>query len=438
MNSSWIAKAIGDAPIHIGDGNYSSKYPKSSEFVKNGIPFITASDFRNGRISSANFRYISPELHATLTKGHLRAGDVLLVTRGNGLGTVAFVDKEFEGANINAQLVLLRPVNTEVDPRFLYYLLSSSNYQGVFKSYASGSAQPQLPINSLVHIKLTYPSSNEQRAIAHILGSLDDKIELNRRMNETLEVTARALFKSWFVDFDPVHSKARGEQPPGLDMETAALFPASFEESELGMIPAGWRVKQLDEIATYTNGLALQKYPPNDENDYLPVIKIRELRQGNADNNSDKASTDIGAAFIVDDGDVLFSWSGSLLVDLWTGGRGALNQHLFKVTSAQYPRWLYYFWTLAYLDNFIDIAADKATTMGHIKRHHLSESLVVVPNDDVLPYVTEQIEPYIDAIVNNRVNSRTLAEIRDALLPKLVSGELRVGEVDLNADIGLS
>ncbi|MBZ0188432.1 MAG: hypothetical protein K8F91_19445, partial [Candidatus Obscuribacterales bacterium] len=176
-------------------------------------------------------------------------------------------------------------------------------------------------------------------------------------------------------------------------------------------------------------GLALQKYPAEDEAEYLPVVKIRELRQGNIDSNSDKASTDIPDGYVVQDGDVLFSWSGSLLVDVWTGGKGGLNQHLFKVTSDHYPRWLYYFWTLTYLDSFIQIAADKATTMGHIKRHHLSESLVVVPNDEVLPALTNQIEPYIEAIVNNRIESRTLTETRDALLPKLVSGELRVGEM---------
>jgi type I restriction enzyme, S subunit len=323
-------------------------------------------------------------------------------------------------------------VNPELaEPEFVFWYLQFLYGTGIMVNYQvqhTGVARFQYTTFA-ENVEIPLPPLAEQRAIAEILGSLDDKIEANRRQNETLEATARAIFKSWFVDFDPVHAKSRGEHPPGMDAEMAALFPDSFEDSELGLIPRGWGVKSLDEIATYLNGLALQKYPAEDETDFLPVIKIRELRQGAPDDSSNRASTTIPPAYIVNDGDVLFSWSGSLLVDIWTGGKGALNQHLFKVISDRYPRWLYYFWTLFYLDEFIQIAADKATTMGHIKRHHLSDSLVVIPNDDILPVLTAHIEPYIEAMVNNRIESRTLAETRDALLPRLVSGSLRVGDL---------
>ena len=262
-------------------------------------------------------------------------------------------------------------------------------------------------------------------AIAHILGSLDDKIELNRRENATLEAIARAIFKSWFVDFDPVHAKARGEQPYGMDAETAALFPDSFENSELGPIPAGWGIGALDTIAHFQNGLALQKYPPEDD-EYLPVIKIRELRQGYSDNKSDKASPNIKEECILYDGDVVFSWSGSLLVDIWCGGKAALNQHLFKVTSETYPKWFYYYWTLHHLDEFQRIAADKATTMGHIKRGHLSAAKLPIPPRDLLERADEVIAPYLETQVINRLQARTLSELRDALLPKLISGQIRI------------
>jgi len=158
-------------------------------------------------------------------------------------------------------------------------------------------------------------------------------------MNQTLEAIARTFFKSWFVDFDPVRAKAEGRDP-GLPKQIADLFPDSFEESELGEIPRGWRVSGLDEIANFLNGLALQKYPPKNGRS-LPVIKIAQLRAGNTD-GADRASADLEPYYIVDDGDILFSWSGSLECVLWAGGRGALNQHLFKVTSVNYPKWFYY------------------------------------------------------------------------------------------------
>ena len=245
MTTKLTYRTLGELPIKIGDGNYSSKYPKASEFLSYGVPFISASDLVNGRIQSSNLRYISPNLHRILTKGHLKAGDILLVTRGNGVGLTAYVDSEYADANINAQLVLLRADNKELNSRFLYYLLSSPEYYGVLKAYGSGSAQPQLPIGSLLRVGIKYPQYQDQVAIADILGSLDDKIELNRRMNATLEESARALFKSWFVDFDPARAKMEGRQPEGIDAETAALFPDRLVESELGLIPEGWHIGAL-------------------------------------------------------------------------------------------------------------------------------------------------------------------------------------------------
>jgi hypothetical protein len=213
-------------------------------------------------------------------------------------------------------------------------------------------------------IEIPIPPPPEQRAIAHILGTLDDKIELNRRTNETLEAMARALFQSWFVDFDPVRAKAAGRDP-GLPKPLADLFPTRLVDSELGEIPEGWEVKNLDEIARFLNGLALQNYPASDGRS-LPVIKIAQLRARNTQ-GADRASADIDPDYIIEDGDILFSWSGSLECVLWAGGKGALNQHLFKVTSDRYPKWLCYLGIHHHLDDFRHIAAGKATTMGDVK-----------------------------------------------------------------------
>jgi type I restriction enzyme S subunit len=240
-------------------------------------------------------------------------------------------------------------------------------------------------------------------------------------MNETLEAMARALFTSWFVDFAPVRAKTEGLDP-GLTEQFARSFPHSFDQSEIGKIPAGWEVCGLDQIGRFLNGLALQKFPSKGEV-ALPVIKIAQLRAGNAE-GADKASVNIPADYIIEDGDVLFSWSGSLECVLWTGGRGALNQHLFKVTSSEYPKWFYYLWIHRHLEEFRHIAASKATTMGHIQRHHLSAAKVVLPPAKFLNAADIHINPLIEAIIQNDLQSRTLRAIRNGLLPKLISGEI--------------
>ncbi len=278
-------------------------------------------------------------------------------------------------------------------------------------------------------VSVPLPNTNVQHVIAHILGTLDDKIELNRRTNETLEAMARAIFKSWFVDFDPVRAKASGEPPEsicrrlGLSPDVLALFPDSFQDSELGEIPSGWEIKGLDGIASYLNGLALQKFPADDDGAWLPVIKIAQLRAGHT-KTADRASEAIPKDYVIQNGDVLFSWSGSLEVEIWCGGEGALNQHLFKVTSQQFPKWFYYLWTKNHLESFRLIAANKATTMGHIQRKHLSEAKVVVPALLLIESMSSILAPIIDQFISNKLESSMLAKTRDTLLPKLLSGEL--------------
>jgi len=340
----------------------------------------------------------------------------VVIGRYGTLGQVFFIREPFWPLNT---ALYVRDFKGN-DPRFVAYALTTLNYQAAVDK----AAVPGVNRNDLHRFPVLWPSLPVQRAIAHILGTLDDKIELNGQMNETLEAIARAIFKSWLVDFDPVRAKVAGRDPPGMDAETAALFPDAFEESPLGKIPRGWGVASLDEVADFLNGLALQKFPPTGEGD-LPVIKIAELRRGDTA-RSDRANSHIPPGYVVDDGDVLFSWSGSLEVCIWTGGLGALNQHLFKVTSRLYPKWFYYFWLKEYLPDFQAIASGKATTMGHIQRHHLTEAKVLVPPSDLLARAGAAIGPMIEMRVSNKIEARTLAAIRDTLLPKLISGEARI------------
>lgn len=234
------------------------------------------------------------------------------------------------------------------------------------------------------------PHLSEQRAIGSILGSLDDKIDLLRRENNTLEAMAETLFRQCFVEEDP----------------------------------QGWECKTLDTLANFQNGLACQKFRPTNNIDRLPVLKIKELNDGITP-ETEWATSQVASKYIVELGDVIFSWSGSLVLKIWGGERCVLNQHLFKVTSHEYPKWLYYLWTKQYLPEYIGIAEGKSTTMGHIQKHDLIRSTLIPPKD-ILADIDGKISPYFEKIIFNLRQIQTLIRLRDTLLPKLMSGELRV------------
>ena len=336
-----------------------------------------------------------------------------------------------------------RGVAYSPDPFFVidtaYYVVSKSKHDMRWLFYAikhyklgeidDGSPIPSTTRAAVYPCELAVPPLAEQRAIAHILGTLDDKIELNRRMNETLEAMARALFKSWFVDFDPVRAKMEGRDT-GLPRHLSDLFPDRLVNSEMGKIPEGWKVIPLDAIARFQNGLALQRFRPAQNEARLPVVKIAQLRAGEA-NSGEWASATIRPECIIEDGDVLFSWSGSLLVKTWCGGRAALNQHLFKVTSGRHPKWFYLNSLLSHLPAFRRIAQDKATTMGHIRRHHLTDALCVVPPDAVIAGISDTFAWLLERQVANELVGRTSVALRETLLPKLISGEIRVGDAEM-------
>ena len=313
----------------------------------------------------------------------------------------------------------LKP-KVELDTRWAYYQLLTQDINGL----DSGSAIPSTRREDFYSLPVQVPPLPEQHTIAQILGTLDDKIELNRQLNESLEELVRAIFKDWFVDFGPVRAKLEGRDT-GLPEQLAELFPDRLVESEVGGIPEGWGVKALDEIAAFQNGLALQKYRPQGDEEWLPVVKIADLKRGRA-KGDEKATANIRPECIIDDGDVVFSWSGSLTVKIWCGGRAALNQHLFKVTSTRFPKWFFLHCIHSHLRDFQDIAAGKATTMGHIKRHHLSEAMCVVPDERLLAAANFPLSTLLERDIAANIQSRTLTALRDTLLPKLVSGEVRV------------
>lgn len=400
------------ATIIMGQSPPSSSYNQSGV----GLPFFQG-------VRDFGYRHPSARIFCSNPTRIANPGDLLFSVRAP-IGRVNVA----ETTSATGRGVAIIRADNPANSRYIeYFLKSKENYWDLLEG--SGSVFGNAAKSDLSKLLIPWPDMDVAReAIGFILGSLDDKIELNRQICKTLEDTAQAIFKSWFIDFDPVHEKASGKQPEGMNPEIAALFPDSFVDSELGKIPKGWGVTGLDSLGTFLNGLALQKYPPLRDNS-LPVIKIAQLRTHDTA-NADRASASIDSEYIVNDGDILFSWSGSLECVLWVGGAGALNQHLFKVTSAQYSKWFLYMWIHRHLPEFRHIAAGKATTMGHIQRHHLKDAKVLIPPTELLSKQDKIMEPLIDAIVSRSLENRKLTDLRDTLLPKLISGEIRIEDAE--------
>ncbi|PCI85220.1 MAG: restriction endonuclease [Hyphomicrobiales bacterium] len=319
---------------------------------------------------------------------------------------------------------------TDLNMRWLYYAMIHHRLGFI----DDGSPIPSTTRAAVYIREVDVPVPESQTTIAKILGDLDDKINLLRGMNATLEDISQSIFRAWFVDFKPVRAKAAGATSfRGMPQELFDALPNSFEDSEIGEIPTGWKIKPLDSIADFLNGLAMQKHRPKSGEDSLPVIKIAELRKG-ISGRTDKASISIPEKYIISDGDFIFSWSGSLLAKFWTEGDGALNQHLFKVTGRDHPIWFVASWIWVHLQNFQDIAASKATTMGHIQRKHLSDAMIVRPSSKILKQMTVLMEPFIAKQITNELEAHTLSSLRDTLLPKLISGEIKAPHFEALTD----
>ena len=403
---------------------------RSAPLAEQGIALIATNCIKPDAIYPVfeKVRYVSIETYETWFRGHPRPGDIIIVNKGTP-GLTAIVPDPIDFA-IAQDMVAIRADEAKIYPKYLFAYMRSREFAEQVLSLHVGTLIPHLKKSHFNLLTIPVPSRAVQETVGDMFFSLSVKIELNRRMNATLEEMARALFRSWFVDFDPVKVKARGGDPSaelGLAPEIAALFPDSFQDSLLGPIPAGWSLRPLDTLGTFLNGLALQKFAPRPGEPTIPAIKIAELRRGVTD-ASDRVSANLPEQYVVNDGDLLFSWSGSLTALIWTGGRGALNQHLFKVTSDEFEQWLVLGWIEHHLPEFQDIAANKATTMGHIQRGHLNQALCAVPPNAHLYRLGLIAGPIHATRIQNEVEDKSLAETRDYLLPRLLGGALDINK----------
>lgn len=386
--------------IRLGDickTNKNSYYPKDNwKFVN----YLDTGSLTENKITELQYINTKTDKMPSRARRKVIKNSILYSTvRPNQLH-YGIIKEPVDNLLVSTGFTVIDVDTNKAIPEFIYYLLIQNNTTEQLQAIAeqSVSTYPSIKPSDIENLEFKLPNLIIQSKIVSILDTIDSKIRQNEKINNNLEQQAQAIFENEFLS--------------------------------LQSLPDGWKLASLIDIADYLNGLAMQKYRPSTNEIGIPVLKIKELRQGCCDDNSEFCSPSIKSDYIIHDGDVIFSWSGSLLVDFWCGGICGLNQHLFKVSSSKYDKWFYYAWTKHHLDRFIAVAADKATTMGHIKRDELAKAEVFIPNEADYNRIGALLQPIYDLIISNRIENKKLAETRDSLLPKLMSGEIDMSEVD--------
>lgn len=387
--------------MRLGDCCKTNLHTYSDKEKWSLIRYLDTGSITEGRIDEIQTLYPGVDKIPSRARRKASVGDILFSTVRPNQKHYGIIEAGTENLLVSTGFTVVTVDTTIADPYFIYYYLTQSSVIESLQAIAeqSTSTYPSIKPSDIEDIELDLPELETQKKIGSTLRMLDRKIALNEEINDNLYAQAKAIFDNHFINIDA--------------------------------IPAGWRKGNLLDIANYLNGLAMQKFRPQGHEIGLPVLKIKELRQGSCDDSSELCSLSIKPEYIIHNGDVVFSWSGSLLVDIWCGGTCGLNQHLFKVTSDVYDKWFYYLWTAHHLARFIAIAADKATTMGHIKREELAKAEVLIPCEEDYTSINSIMQPIFELIISNRIESRKLAALRDELLPKLMTGEIDVSDVQL-------
>jgi type I restriction enzyme S subunit len=411
---------------------------KSEDMGAVGLPVIKIKNVVPPTVDITDCERVPGEVISSIPRVErfeLKEGDTLIAMTGATVGKVGKFPRTHERHFLNqrvGKVYLTEP--DAADYRYIYYILSQDTYVRQMFGIADGSAQANISGSQIESLEVPLPPLAEQKAIAAVLGALDDKIELNRRMNATLEAMARALFQSWFVDFDPVRAKLDGRQPVGMDAETAALFPDSFQESEMGHIPKGWTVGKVNDVATLNRGAVNPGHFPTETFDHYSLP---------AYDNGRTPKLELGSAimsnkFIVTPNSVLLSKLNPHIPRIWLpdlhASRRSVCSTEFMVACSKPGVSREYLFSLFTCSAFSSIYGTlvTGTTGSHqrIRPESVLEMKIVIPSAPLIQAFTAIAKPMFDSINRNTEQSHTLATLRDTLLPKLLSGELNVGELE--------
>jgi len=409
-----------------------------------------------------NDKYPEPVQFTTDGRRLSKSGDILFCVRGSTTGRMNYSDQPYA---IGRGIAAIRGKNGYPTP-FVRAVIEKNLDRLLIA--ATGSTFPNVSKSLLNEFEVQVISPNKAQNVNEIIVSIEDKIHLNQQTNETLEAMAQAIFKSWFVDFDPVRAKiearSAGRAPnraamatiAGVSLEqdwdtieaalqqkldrmseaqrtqlrqTAALFPDELVESEIGEVPKGWGIDSVFNQAEYINGVAFKGKDFSKSGTGLPVIKIAELKSG-ITNQTKFTEKEVKDKYHIESGDVMFSWSGnpdtSIDIFIWEGGMGLLNQHVFKIESESKTRKVFnYYFLKSMLPFFKRTAANKQTTgLGHITQKDLKRKQIAIPSNELINCFALTAEPIFDKVFSNLMETQHLSKLRDTLLPKLISGEV--------------
>lgn len=433
MAGEWRTKTLGEVCSTITDVAHQS--PKT---VQSGMPMASVKDLNFWGLDLDSARHISYEDYEALVRQGCKplVGDVLIAKDGNSaLDTVCVIEDPIDVVLLSS-IAILRPDPDQIDSKYLkYYFMTPSVIDYLKTNFISGAAIPRVVLRDFKRAKISLPNLEEQESIAYILGTLDDKIELNRRMNETLEAIARAIFKSWFVDFDPVRAKASGEPPESicrrlrLTPDLLALFPDRLVDSELGEIPEGWEVKPFSETVQIIGGgtpkTSVSEYWGGDipwfsvvdapaESDVFVIDTEKKITQAGLENSS---------ARMLSAGTTIISARGTVGKVALVGVPMAMNQSCYGLRGLDGGAFFTYYATRELVSTLKQHS--HGAVFDTITRDTFA-GVSVVTFQPVATAFETMVAPLMEKIKANSVQGCTLADLRDALLPKLISGELRV------------
>lgn len=446
LPSGWREMPLGEVCERGGGGVQTGPFGSqlhAADYVPVGIPSIMPQNIGDNRVIEEGIARITKDDAERLTRYRVRTGDIVYSRRGDVERRALIREKE-DGWLCGTGCLRVRFGEGDVDPLFAFYYLGHPNVREWIVRHAHGATMPNLNTSILSALPFLVPPPHEQRAIAHILGTLDDKIELNRRMNETLETIARAIFKSWFVDFDPVRAKANGEPPEsicrrlGLTPELLALFPDRLVHSELGEIPEGWDISNVSEVTEgifsggtpdtrkpeYWNG-ELRWFSSGETRNRFITSTEKKITQAGVDNSSTRMATP---------GDILIASAGQGNTRGQTSYCAIgtyINQSVVSVRAkscAGHPLWLFY--NLAGRYEEMRSISDSHSSRGSLTTKLIGGLPIVYPGKELLAAFGVLAEPLTSRQVENQREAKTISEVRDALLPKLISGELSLNVLE--------
>jgi type I restriction enzyme S subunit len=443
MDGEWrtasVAELQGQGILLVEDGNHGENRPRPDEFVTDGVAFVRAADIDGGRVRFDSVSRINDRARRRITKGIGAGGDVLLSHKGT-VGKVALVAEDAPQFVCSPQTTFWRTLDPNVlDRRYLHaYLRSPAFHRQLAARAGETDMAPYVSLTSQRGLRVTLPPIGVQRAIANILGTLDEKIELSRLMNDTLEAIARALFKSWFVDFDPVRAKSEGRDT-SFPQHLADLFPDSFEDSELGEVPSGWALAPLGDIADAIDCSHSKK--PERRGEGRPLLQLSNIKADGI--------LDMTDSYLIDDADYR-AWTLRMEASVGdcvitnVGRVGAVAQVPRGVTAAlgrnmtgvrcklsfPFPTFLVEALLSEAFRNEILLNTDTGTILDALNVRSIPKLRIAVPDRNVAARFEAIARPMRSSVEERLKESRTLAALRDTLLPKLISGELRLANAE--------